>query len=215
MKAFKYILIGALTVILMGAATFQVYYEVTIDDATHAMTIIDYEHHEVHEGDHFTAHYTNDVTNTNEMTVIGFTTGTKPIHMVGIATASAAASFKLVSAPSIDVNEGTDLVAYNNNRSSATTTTLVSIEDPAVVGNLTSYNETQAASANITTTVTLFHEDIGQTGNPLSVSGGLSRGQSEWLLAASTQYCFILDADDDNDNTHNITLEWYEHTAIE
>ena len=215
MKALKHILLGALLVLLMGSALFQRTQGVTVDDTSHAMVGITQEHHEIHEGGHYTATYTNDTTNTGEMTVIGFNTGTKPVHMVGIASATVAASFTFISAPSIDVDEGTDLIVYNNNRSSTDTTTLSSIENPAVVGGITSYNETQAAGGNITTTVTLFHEDIGRTGSPVSSSGGASRGQAEWVLAASTQYCFILTADDDNDNTHNLILEWYEHTAIE
>ena len=48
--------------------------EPRIDAATHAMTPVEYEHHEVHSGSAFTANYNNDVTNIGEMTVVAFNT---------------------------------------------------------------------------------------------------------------------------------------------
>ncbi|MGW8161037.1 MAG: hypothetical protein ACWGN1_02195 [Desulfobulbales bacterium] len=184
------------------------------DSATGSAVMVDYAHHETHDGDHFSAHYNNDVTNTGEMTCIGFNTpnSTEQAHMIWSASASAAASFVVYRSPSIDVNEGTDLAVYNRNENSSNTSILTSVENPAVAGNITSYNETQAAGANITTTTTIYHEDIGRTGSPVSSQGGATRGSSEVILKSNTQYAICLVADDDNDNTHNIILDWYEHT---
>jgi hypothetical protein len=86
------------------------------------------------------------------------------------------------------------------------------VEASPTANEVTTYNETQAASANITTTTQIYHEHLGASGNPVSALGGQTRGQTEFLLKQNTQYAIILQALDNNDNSHNIILNWYEHT---
>ncbi len=184
-----------------------------IDSSTHSLQSIEYEHHEVHAGSAYGCHFTNDCTNTGEMTVIAFNTPntTKWIHLVANATASAQASFGIYENTSIDVDEGTQLTLYNRNRNSANTSALTSIEAAPVANKATSFNEAQAAAANITTTTEVYDEHIG-SGSGVRASGGSTRGQAEWVLKQNQQYAIIITNLNNDDNTHNISLSWYEHT---
>ena len=185
------------------------------DAMTGSSVTITYEHHEVHQGDAFITHIENTCTNIGEMTVLAFNTpNTKEwIHMSASAHATSGASFTIVEAPSIDPDESTsEATPYNRNRNHANTPVISSIETTPVVGEVSFFNETAAAAANITTTVTLWDETIGETGNLVSKSAGAGRGQIEFILKQNTQYAFILTSDDANDNVHSIALSFYQHT---
>ena len=187
--------------------------DVRIDGSTNSLQTIEYEHHEVHSGSSFTCHYANEVTNIGEMTAIAFNTpaGTKFIHLTITAAATGGASVGLYEVPSIDVDEGTELAIYNHNRTKTATESIVSsIATVPVVNKATSYNEVQAAGANITLTTPLLLKYIG-TGGKGSI-GGEGRGTSEFVLAASTQYVILMTSLTDDTVVNNITLDWYEHT---
>ncbi len=183
-----------------------------IDKKTNALITIRQAHHAIHDEQSFTTQFSNDVTNIGEMTVIALNAPAGPelIHMLVIASATAGASFLIVENPSIDVGEGTEKTPFNRFRPSIKTSTVTSIEAVPSADEVTTYNEVQANGANITTTTQIWHEDIGRTGSPVSSSAGGSRGQFEFVLKPETQYAFILIADDANDNTHNLILDWYE-----
>lgn len=184
-----------------------------VDRSTNAIKTIEYEHNEVHGGSHYTCHFTNDCTNTGEMTVIAFNTAntTKWVHLVAVATATAQTNFGIYENTSIDVDEGTQLTIYNNNRNSSNTSGVTSIETVPVVNKATSFNEAQAAGANITTTTEIYSEHIGSNSGPRA-SGGNSRGSAEFVLEQNQQYAIILTSLNNDDNTHNLVLEWYELT---
>ena len=189
------------------------FHEVRIDQSTRSLQTIEYEHHEVHSGSSFTCHFANNVTNIGEMTAIAFNTpaGTKYIHLTITAAATGGASVGLYEAPSIDANEGTELAIYNHNRTMTENTSIVSsIVTTPVVNKATSYNETQAANANISTTTPLLLKYVGTGGK--GAIGGESRGTAEFVLAASTQYVVLMTSLTNDDSVNNITLDWYEHT---
>ena len=188
--------------------------EYLIDSITSTLVEIEYEHHEIHEGDSFVTHVDNACTNTGEMTVLAFNTPntSKRIHLVASGTATSGATFQIIEAPSIDVDEAAgQLTPYNRNRTVSTASTVLSIKTVPVVAEVSYYYEAEAATANITKTVALWTEIIGETGNPSTKSGGGTRGQSEFILSKNTQYCIIITSNDDNDNVHHISLNWYEH----
>ena len=190
-----------------------------LDPVTEVQQGINYDHGQIHAGRTFTLGVSQECTNTNEMTVFAFNTpaGAKRVHMVAVATATSGSSFFILEGPSIDPDEGTSQSApLNRDRSSSTISIVTSIKTSPVANEVTFFDLTDAASANITISVgtTLWHEDIGVTGNPQSASGGASRGQSEWPLAPSTQYAFLIRSEDNNNNTHNLILNWYEHTSL-
>ena len=192
----------------------RLFFNATKDSATNALSEIDFPHHEIHEGDSFTCHYDNTVTNIGEMTVIAFNTPDTPrwIHLVVEYSASAEAAAMLVETPSIDVDEGADLTIYNRNRNSAKASGVSSIETVPEVGKATSYNEAQAAGANITTTTQLSRRHIGSGSGPFG-SGGTNLQRDEFILKQNTQYAIILEALNNDDNIHNLCLSWYEHVS--
>jgi hypothetical protein len=197
---------------IMGKTSDTTFKEARLDASTHSLQVIDYEHHEVHSGSAFVANYSNDVTNIGEMTVIGFNTPntTKWAHLVFAAESTGGATFALYEAPSIDVDEGTQLAIFNRNRNSSTTSGLTSIETTPVANKLTSYNETQAAGANISTTTRLLYHTLGSGGNQPTT--GQTRAETEIVLKQNTQYAIVMSSLTNDDATHTITMSWYEHT---
>jgi len=189
---------------------------VRIDSATHAMETIEYEHHEIHSGSSFHCHFENLTTNTGEMSAIAFNcpATTKWVHVTVAASVTSITRLYIAEAPSIDVDEGTQLTIYNRNRNSATASTVLSIETTPVVNKATSYNETQAAGANITMTVTLDSTVIGGAGaTPAQAGvGGMARASQEWVLDQGVQYAFVAETLSDDDNYHTLEINWYEHT---
>ncbi len=184
------------------------------DIASGALASVTNEHRKIHEGDSFTCHFDNTVTNIGEMTVIAFNTPdtTKWIHLVVEYSASAEAAAMLVESPSIDVDEGTDLTIHNRNRNSANASGVSSIETVPEVGKATSYNEAQAAGANITTTTQLSRRHIGAGMGPFG-SGGSKLLRDEFMLKQNTQYAIILEALNNDTNVHNLSLSWYENVS--
>jgi len=190
--------------------------DAVVDSATGALSSIEYEHHEVHNGNAFHCHYENLCTNTNEKTAIAFNTPntTNWIHIIAAASVTSIARLSIIENPSIDNDEGTDLTVYNRDRNSSTTSGITTIETTPQSGKATSFNETQAANANITTTTTLDSTVVGAAGaNPAKGGAGmLARGSQEWILKQNYQYAFMVESLSDDDNYHTIELNWYEHT---
>ena len=140
---------------------------------------------------------------------------TRWLHLIAIATSNDSASFMITEVTSIDPCEGTDVVVYNRNRNSTNTSGVLSLWGDPNVGYVSTYDETAASNANITTTTTIYHEDIGETGNPQTASGGGTRGRFEFILKQNTEYAIILNAENANTQVHNIILDWYEQTSKE
>ena len=190
--------------------------EVEIDASTNSMQIIDYEHSEIHSGSAYAAHYENTCTNTGEQSVIAFNTPntTKWIHIIAVCSSTSIVRCSIVENPSIDNDEGTDLTVWNRNRNSANTSGVTTIESSPEAGKVTSFDETQAAGANITETTQLDSIVFGAAGTGASGRGigGSARGQLEWVLDQNNQYAFIMESLDASDNVHTIELFWYEHT---
>ncbi len=185
------------------------------DSAGDVPVVIDFAHHKVHNGDTFTCNLSNATTNIGEMTVIAFSTPntTEWTHLTVDVSATHAATFGIYETTSIDDNEGTDLTVYNRDRNSSGTSTLYTCDTGGaiVIGKVSLFLETAAATANITKTTAIHVEQIGQAGNPINVKGGNSRGTREFVLKQNTQYAVILTDGTVDDSTSNIVLNWYEH----
>jgi len=186
--------------------------QVRIDASTSALETIEYEHHEIHSGSAFTCHFYNEVTNIGEMTAIAFNTPdtAKWPHLIVSAGSTGACYVAVYEDTSIDADEGTQLAIYNRNRNSVTTATVLSIETVPVANKATSFNEAQAAAANITTTTELERDYLG-AGERKTI-GGSNRGTQEFVLEQNQQYCVLIYSLTADTVTHNITLDWYEHT---
>jgi hypothetical protein len=210
-------LIGFLLFFLFGARGGPQYAE-SVDSATRAATIIEYEHHEIHSGSSFHAEYSLTTGNTDaDVTGILFKTPntTKWSHMVITVSASVAAEAIINEAPTLaDSGDGSDLAVFNRDRNSTKTSTLQSLEDAPTVGSLTKMNETEWTDIGVSAGTELEHLFLGGGSGPRAV-GGSSRGTQEWVLDANTIYAVYLQntgAPGVDGNTHYVGLDWYEHT---
>jgi hypothetical protein len=178
------------------------------DNSTNKLVTVEYEHHELHDGNMFSCHYIQSVTDTNDRSVIAFTTpADKEVHMIIHASASAAASL-IVLEGAVGTSAGaTDLTVYNRDRNSTNTSLLTSID--GTTGAVSYY--TLTTDTAITGGTELYSEYIG-AGKTGQAAAGSSRGTNEWILKKSTVYDFELKSLDANDNSHNLELVWYEHT---
>lgn len=189
---------------------------VRLDKATNTLQVIDYTHHEIHAGSSFTCHYSQTTpTAVGEMTMIAFNTpATTPyIHMFAAASSTAASTFTVYEVADLDVDEGTQLAIYNRNRNSNTESAVKSIETVPVANKATSYSVAQAAGATLSTATPIYQKYLGAAAAGADTSGEI-RDENEFVLKANTQYAFVVANTTADDNTHNIELNWYEHTDI-
>jgi len=166
-----------------------------IDATTHTMQSIDYEHHEIHAGSHF--FYTDKNTLGSAGTVVYLLTTpntTKWSHLVYLISGSAITT--------IDIYEGADRVgdvaqtAYNSNRTSATTPTLVIHK--AITG------------AGSTDGTLIWTRSSGSSSGQRRTGMEATRG-GEKILKQNTKYIIRITSGTAS-NLTNIDLEWYEHT---
>lgn len=186
---------------------------VEVDGTTNALKTIGYEHAETHSGSGYTTSFPNTVTNIGEMTGIAFNTAdtAKWCHVVAVYSSQASARFGIYRAPSIDVDEGTDSPIYNQNENSTNTSGVSTIETVPEANECTTFNEAQAAAANITKTIEIMPAELAAGSGPRT-QGGAGAGRAELILRRNTQYIFLLTATSDDTSIQNITLFWYEHT---
>ena len=187
------------------------YVPLRMDDETGTLVTIEFEHHEAHEGSMFACHYVQEVSDTNDRSIIAFKTPntTKRIHLLWGASATAAAHFYIFEGPTIASAVGADLTIFNKERNSLTASVVLSTKD-GVAGKATYF--TEATMGQVTGGTEIAHEWIG-AGSKGKAQAGASRGSIEWILKANTIYSFELKSADANDNSHTLILSWYEHTG--
>lgn len=177
-----------------------------IDNNSGAFMVIDYAHHEIHAGDHFTVHHSaaskNDGTTINIYLKTPNTT--KYCHMFMKWSASGAAYGRIYEAPTITANTGTNATAvYNRNRNSSTASTVVdNATTPAA--NKVGLDVTKTGNGTI-----IFNEFSGAA----KQQKGESRNDNEYMLDANTAYLFEVESDAAG-LTLAITLDWYEHIDL-
>ncbi len=180
-----------------------------LNSSSNKLAVLTYDHHELHDGNMFSCHYVQEVSDTNDRTIIALKTPntTKEVHIIAHVAATAAADFLFYEAPTIAAAVGTNLTIYNRNRNSSNTSTVLSTKD-ATVNKATYFSETDMGQVSGGTE--LYHEHIGAGKTGKAVSGS-SRGVNEWVLLKNTIYSFELKSEDVNDNVHHVELVWYEH----
>jgi hypothetical protein len=188
------------------------------DDPSGMLGTIVFEHHKIHIGDSFVCHYSNTVTNNGEMTVIAFNTPDTAgwVHVVVEYTATALARALLIEAPSIDLDEGTDLAVFNRNRNSAKTSGISNIKTVPEANEASSYDEVAAAAANITINAanTVSEHHIGGVAVGPGGTSGSQLQRNEYILKQNTQYAIILEALNNDTGIHNIHASWYEQVSL-
>ena len=185
-----------------------------VDSATHALEIIDYEHHEIHSGSSFVAHVDNTTANTDDhRTFLGFEcpNTAKWFHVIIEVGSSHPAEAFLVEDVTIDDDEGTEIVTYDRNRNTANTSTILSLQGTPTVGSVTWMLEAELAAATFSYATELEHVQIVAGGGPKAI-GGSARGVQEWILKQGLKYGVWVQNIGANTNMHEIHLDFYEHT---
>ena len=171
------------------------------DSTTNAALTIDYQHHEIHDGDHFFIEQVVDIS-INNVYDIQWTTPntTKWEHFVLELNCSAETLWYIYEGATI-LTAGTAKPTFNNNRNSIKTSTATL----AVIANTT------LANANLDTAVAGATEIAhGITG--AGRTGGNTIRDREIILKQNTIYCirFIATAA----GYVNYFMSWYEHTNV-
>ena len=178
-----------------------------IDKSTQAISTIEYEHHEIHDGKSFYVGKSSadlDDEGDNDAIHISFVTpdSVKEPHMIIMYGSSGKATFVMREAPDGGVTGGTAMAVYNKNRNSVNTSILVGTHSGATAGCVT-------VDASIGTNGTVLMED--DLGSGKNKQPGQSRGQLEWILKRNTEYSMRV-LSSTADIMANLILEWYEHS---
>jgi hypothetical protein len=169
----------------------------TFDSATYALNTVDYEHHEIHSGSSFAAHYIQDVAGSGTINVTITTPNTtRWAHMLWVVGTELEAELRFYEGSTI--TGGGTITPYNRNRNSSTTATC-SVRGTPTVG----------------TVGTLIFADHLGGGSASARFGGENRGVNEWVLKQNTTYTVQLVNMTGNANYMAVALDWYEHTNKE
>lgn len=169
---------------------------VMIDEYTQDLIFVDHAHHEAHEGNHYTFTKVSTVNNGGTFeAIITVPDTTSWPHL--------AYSIQGTAITKVEAYEGTTHTAgaalntWNNNRNSSNT-----------AGMILSANSGGGADG------TLIYEDqfgtATQPGRPNT--GGLSRGDQEWILKQNTKYLLKITSFTDG-NVISVRLGWYEDAS--
>ncbi len=184
-----------LTAVYNGSGDFA---NVRIDPSTSSLQVVDYEHHELHAGSHFTYSQIDadfDIADAVELLIVTPDT-TKWAHMVVDVEAALDTNVKLYEGSTHTVDAAQ--TARNNNRNSETsnTTTINTHNNDGADGTLIFESQ--------------FGISTGGGANKLT-GGGAVRGAQEWILKQDESYLLVVTSGSDNSSL-SIKLSWYEHT---
>ena len=140
-----------------------------IDKITRAMPVVDYSHHEIHEGDHFFVKGFFDL-NTSTFDFMFVTPNTITYsHSIWEVAAEGEMNFLLYENASVSAN-GTPIPSFNNNRNSNNIALTLAYELPTV----------------ITTGALVWSGVVGSA----KASGGIARSDNEFIGRINTKYLF-------------------------
>jgi len=183
-----------------------------LDSATNTMQVMEYEHHEIHDGNSFVAHFDNTTSSDDDhRTAIGIVTSatTKWMHVIVSVIASSAAEFSLFEDPTINNDVGTQATIYNRDRNSDKESLTTDVSATPEANKFETYIEANLATL---TGGTLIEHTLLAGGEGKKAIGGSSRGSQEFILKQGTKYVFELKNIGATENRHEIHLDWYEHT---
>ena len=178
---------------------------VDVDDSTHALTTIDYPHHEIHSGSYYCAFH--NASGKNDGTTINIymktPAATKYVHIFTEWSTSGSAYFNIREAPTVTANSGTNgNVPMNHNRNLIANAS--GVFDNATTPVVNRYGK----DVTVTAPGTLIHQEYAGTGR---TSGGANRNSDEFILLANTAYVFEVESDAAG-LTLSMVCKYYEHT---
>ena len=164
----------------------------SMDSVTGALNVIDYGHHEVHEGSSFVVSDVQNISSTTIQYMITTPDSAKLAHM--IFDIEATGELLITITEGADRDGTTALNVFNNRRGSRASFVLVH----------------RAVSGGSGDGATIWQHRSGSTGvGNKTISGGGSRGLNEWILKADTKYIVTLQTFANIYITFG--LDWYEH----
>jgi hypothetical protein len=168
-----------------------------IDSQDSARVTIAFQHHEVHEGNHYTIAVVDsdvDIAGPKYVRITAPDTSIR-VHFMGVVSASAAALVEFYEDPTIN-SAGNALTERNNNRNSGNGATAATFEDTT----------TQAPNNDGTL---LFAGRLGGTGLAQTRFAGNMADREEWILKQGADYLAKVTVDADNTEVV-IVFTWYE-----
>ena len=164
--------------------------EVEIDEIAQSIQVIDFVHHEIHEGNHYFISGYTELDTDGTLTFAVTTNATTQPHMTWDITTSGKANVVVYEGSTI--SGGSAVTAYNSNRASSNTSTLTIVSGPTV-----------------NSTGTLIASSGFGGGTRASPFGGTATHEGEIMLATSTIYQWTITAEADN-NVIDYIGSWYE-----
>ncbi len=166
---------------------------ILIDKLSGSLEIIDFEHHELHEGNAYFFDGFADLGagNDRDHTI---TTGSSPklTHLIYEVSAEAEHTFTIFENCTV-LNDGTVIPIFNHDRTSSNVS-----------------NNTLSEDSTITVEGTVLIQEKVGSGNKI---GGGTRGSMELILLPNTKYTLRVSNDASTTSWHDIELDWYEHES--
>ena len=167
-----------------------------LDETTRSLTAIEYEHHEIHDGDSFYAEIYDATLDTGNVLIMLITTPNtlEYAHMRTMIQVSNAATVLFYEGTTV-LAEGGAVTENNRDRNSAHSATVVVTEKPTITANGTLLQTSYVGTA-------------GKYG-----VGGTDSALNEWILKANEKYLLVLTSRADG-NLGVVGINWYEHTNL-
>jgi len=167
-----------------------------LDDSTHAIKTIEYEHAEIHSGGHFFIENFIELDAGESVDFCFNTTDSAEwIHLVWELESTGETLFQIWEAPTLNISSGSAVVSYNNNRNSAKTSNLTVRQDCDITGQGTLIAQTS----------------FGVTSTPVKSMGGIAERSKELILKQNTAYVFNMSSASAS-NILAYLAEYYQHT---
>lgn len=170
------------------------------DAITNAIIVVDYEHHEAHQGRHWNLGIIDtDFDEADTVALIILTPNTARLTHLTWAVSGALVTFGgLYETPGSDSATGNEYTLYNNYRGHTNT-----------IGTRIFDADANASSGTLIDPFS-FGISTGQGQNSKS-GGGSGRGGEEWILKPNAKYLFWVVSGAD-DNNLDLDISAYEHT---
>jgi hypothetical protein len=197
---------------MLGKTGDDTYQVPRLDATTHALEVIDFAHHEIHDGSFFCASYSEVNADDGDYVSLYFKTPDTnlEVHMFCQWQSSGAAYFRIREGAVVTANTGTTQAAINRNRRSSNTSKMFDNATTPVAGKVMS----DVTLADHTASVAgdkgglVIYE--GYFGAGRSTPGG-NRNDDEYILKQNMGYVFEIESDA-ADVIASVNLAWYERT---
>lgn len=180
-----------------------------VDSSTHALIVMDYEHHEIHDACAFSVVQIDLTMAANSQLNVCFTTADsdKLIHLASDSSCTLAAEVDLLEGPTVTADSGASAAPVNRYRDGTlVTSTVYDLQTVPVI------NRVQLGATISADGLVISSDAVG-----ISKKGGTTQGSGsrfEWVLKRNTTYAVrLLRGADVASGIGTLHLDWYEHTA--